>query len=115
MQLATMMTQFRGKNQGFVWFMPPSHRKETAMNANTHYVVAERSELGSSRRNSRLDALYAADRPAPRRVYRWGVDGPWLLAWGSENARPANLDNPVPQKTTFKHWFRREILAEQDF
>lgn len=85
------------------------------MNASTHYVVGDRTDLGLTHRNSRLDAPYAAERPAPRRIYRWGVDGPWLLAWGSENAHPANLDNHAPQKTTFKHWFRREILALQDF
>jgi hypothetical protein len=110
-----MITQIRGKNQGFVWFMPPSQRKEITMNASTHYVVGDRTDLGLTHRNSRLDAPYAAERPAPRRIYRWGVDGPWLLAWGSENAHPANLDNHAPQKTTFKHWFRREILALQDF
>jgi hypothetical protein len=109
-----MMTHFRGKNQGFVWFKPPSPMKEIAMNASTHYVVDARYESAATRRNARLDTLFDAERPPPRRVYRWGVDGPWLLAWGSDNGFSGEFDNAPPQKTTFKHWFRREILGTND-
>jgi hypothetical protein len=98
------MTQLLSKNQGFAWFRPLSIKKERSMNTSTHYVISHRDEPDPFARKARSEVL-------PRRVYRWGVDGPWLLAWGSDREIAADFDKPAQQKSMFKHWFRRDSLV----
>jgi hypothetical protein len=102
---ATNMKRFSSTNQGFAWFQPLNPRKEYAMNTVTHYVLSGLSGLSSPR--NELDPLAGKRSGAlPKRVYRWGVDGPWLLAWGSDGA--TDFSPRVRNTSTFAHWFRRE-------
>ncbi len=79
------------------------------MNSQSHYVVGQGPASASPRHSLFVDAP-----SVPRRVHRWGVDGPWLLAWGSDSATAADFANPARARTTFKHWFRRELLGITD-
>jgi hypothetical protein len=77
--------------------------KELPMNNHTHYVVTQRFESDFHRPSLRADSVL------PKRVYRWAVDGPFLLAWGSDaHVGASDLPaEPTGGMGLFKHWFRQ--------